>query len=91
MKITSTSTVLIVLLLGALSMETALGQGSRSAILRAQHAASSPKSISRSHQPVGTPSKASSYAPHHTNRRVFGAPIQPQILHKPPAKKPGHG
>jgi hypothetical protein len=29
-----------------------------------------------------TPPRASSFAPHHTRSRVYGAPIQPQILHK---------
>jgi hypothetical protein len=27
------------------------------------------------------PAKAASFAPHHTGRRVYGAPIEPQILH----------
>jgi hypothetical protein len=32
--------------------------------------------------------KASSFAPHPTKRRVFGAPIQPPIVNKaPPPKK----
>jgi hypothetical protein len=39
-------------------------------------------------QPDGTPHKASSFAPHPTKSRVFGAPIQPPILHKAPPKKP---
>jgi len=45
------------------------------------------KVISRSHQPVGTPRKASSFAPHPTKRRVFGAPIQEPIMHSAPAPK----
>ena len=32
--------------------------------------------------------KASSFAPHHTAKRSFGAPIQSQILHKRQPKKP---
>jgi hypothetical protein len=48
------------------------------------------KVISKTHQPVGTPHKASSFAPHPTKRRVFGAPIQAPIVHSAPApKKPG--
>jgi len=44
------------------------------------HAGPTPRVISRTHQPAGSPHKASSFAPHHTNRRVFGAPIQSPIL-----------
>ena len=48
-----------------------------------------PKAVSKSHQPVGTPHKASSFAPHPTSRRVFGDPIQAPIIHNaPPPKKP---
>jgi hypothetical protein len=45
--------------------------------------------VSKSHQPVGTPHKASSFAPHPTTRRVFGDPIQAPIVHNntPPQKK----
>jgi hypothetical protein len=46
--------------------------------------ASPPKTVSKTQQPVGTPHKASSFAPHPTKRRVFGAPIQPPIV-SPPA------
>jgi hypothetical protein len=47
-----------------------------------------PKVVSQAHQPVGTPHKASSFAPHPTGRRVFGDPIQPPIVHNaPPAPK----
>jgi hypothetical protein len=47
-----------------------------------------PKVVSKSHQPVGTPHKASSFAPHPTTRRVFGDPIQAPIVHAaPPPKK----
>jgi hypothetical protein len=45
------------------------------------------KVVSRTHQAVGTPHKASSFAPHPTNRRVFGAPIQAPIMHNAPAPK----
>jgi hypothetical protein len=62
----------------------------RSAVLQAQRAGPSPKVVSRVHHPVGTPHKASSFAPHPTQRRVFGAPIQPPIVHNvTPKKKPG--
>ncbi len=43
------------------------------------------KVVSKSRQPVGTPHKASSFAPHPTNRRVFGDPIQPPIIYNAPA------
>jgi hypothetical protein len=43
-----------------------------------------PKVVSKAHQPVGTPHKASSFAPHPTGRRVFGDPIQPPIVHNAP-------
>jgi hypothetical protein len=45
-----------------------------------------PRTVSKVRQPDGKPSKASSYAPHPTKSRVFGAPIQPPILHKAPPK-----
>jgi hypothetical protein len=34
--------------------------------------------------------KPSSFAPHHTAKRSFGAPIQTQILHKRQPKKSSH-
>jgi hypothetical protein len=46
------------------------------------------KVVSKVHQPVGTPHKASALAPRHTNQRVFGAPIQAPIVHSAPAPKP---
>jgi hypothetical protein len=62
----------------------------RSAVLEAQRAGPTPKVVSKVHHPIGTPHKASSFAPHPTKRRVFGAPIQPPIVHNvtPPKKKP---
>ena len=53
------------------------------------HASSTkaPRVIAKSHQPVGTPHKASSFAPHPTKRRVFGDPIQAPIMHSAPAPK----
>ncbi len=56
----------------------------------AQRAGPTPpaKVVAKSRQPVGTPHKASSFAPHPTSRRVFGDPIQPPIVHNaPPPKK----
>jgi hypothetical protein len=44
--------------------------------------------VSKTRQPVGTPHKVSSFAPHKTNRRVFGDPIQAPIVHSQPAPKP---
>jgi hypothetical protein len=38
--------------------------------------------------PKPPPSTANSFAPHHTAKRSFGAPIQSQILHKRQPKKP---
>ena len=45
------------------------------------------KTVSKVHQPVGTPHKASAFAPRPTNKRVFGAPIQAPIVHKAPEPK----
>ncbi len=75
--------------LAALSVGTALAQVSpRSAVVRAQQPGSYPKVVSKTHQPVGTPHKVSSFAPRPTKRRVFGAPIQAPILsHVPPPPK----
>jgi hypothetical protein len=60
----------------------------KSAVYDAQHPGSArPKVVSKSHQPVGTPHKASSFAPHPTSRRVFGDPIQAPIVHTAPPPK----
>jgi hypothetical protein len=71
--------------LAALIAGTAIAQVSPpSSVVRAPY----PKVVSKAHQPVGTPHKASSFAPHPTKRRVFGDPIQPPILgHVSPPKK----
>jgi hypothetical protein len=75
--------------LTALSVGTAVAQVSpRSAVVRAQHAGPSPKVVSRARQPVNTPHKVSSFAPHPTKRRVFGAPIQPPIVGNVPPPRP---
>ncbi|HEV7444636.1 MAG TPA: hypothetical protein VGO18_18720 [Steroidobacteraceae bacterium] len=77
--------------LTAISVGTAIAQDSPpGAVVRAQRAGPSPRVVSKAHQPVGTPHKASSFAPHPTKRRVFGDPIQPPILgHVQPPKKAG--
>jgi hypothetical protein len=72
---------LLVAGLTALIVGTATAQVSpRNTVVRAQHVGQSPKVVSKAHQPVGPPHKASSFAPHPTQRRVFGDPIQPPIL-----------
>jgi hypothetical protein len=83
------SLTLLVAGLTAFSVGTAIAQVSpRNAVVRAQHAGSSPKVVSKAHQPVGTPHKVSSFAPHPTKQRVFGDPIQPPIFNNvPPPKK----
>jgi hypothetical protein len=55
----------------------------------AQRAGPTPPSkvVSKSRQPVGTPHKVSSFAPHPTSRRVFGDPIQPPIVNNAPQPK----
>jgi hypothetical protein len=77
----------------ALSVGTAMAQvPPHRAEVRAQHAGPPAKVVSKVRQPIGTPHKASSFAPHPTQRRVFGAPIQPPILrHVQPKKKPAAG
>jgi hypothetical protein len=35
--------------------------------------------------------KASSFAPHHTKRRAYGAPVSKPILHKPKKRTPPAG
>lgn len=54
----------------------------------AQGAVAGPKVVERARQPVGTPHKASALAPHRTNRRTFGDPIQTPILRHVAPKKP---
>jgi hypothetical protein len=66
---------------------TALAAGTATAQVAPPHRAPSPKVVSKAHQPVGTPHKASSFAPHPTKRRVFGAPIQAPILSNVKTKK----
>jgi len=69
---------------------SALAQESpRNAVVAAQRVGPTKpaKVVAKSHQPVGTPHKASSFAPHKTNKRVFGDPIQAPIVHSHPAPK----
>jgi hypothetical protein len=68
---------------------TAIAQQNSSAYNAQRVGPTRPKVVSKSHQPVGTPHKASSFAPHPTTRRVFGDPIQAPIVHNntPPQKK----
>ena len=67
---------------------TALAQGNlHNAVTAAQRVGPTKpaKVVSKSRQPVGTPHKASSFAPHRTNKRVYGDPIQAPIVHSHPA------
>jgi hypothetical protein len=57
------------------------------AIPSVETAMAAPKQITKAHQPTGK-TKASAFAPRPTKQRVFGAPIQPPIVHSPPPKKP---
>lgn len=69
--------------LAALSAGTAVAETSTS------RAGPTPKVVSRAQPGSGTHHKASSFAPHPTKRRVFGAPIQaPIVRYAPPKKKP---
>jgi hypothetical protein len=46
----------------------------------------------RADPPAATPpaTPASSFAPHHTAKRAFGSPIEPQILHSRKRKPAAH-
>ena len=67
----------------ALSGQTATAQASyHHQVARAKHPAAAPKTTSKSKG-----GKASSFAPHATKRRVYGAPIQPPIVHPAPPPK----
>ncbi|MEA3183094.1 MAG: hypothetical protein QOI59_6617 [Gammaproteobacteria bacterium] len=74
-----------------ISAGSAVAQESpRNAVVNAQRVGPSrpSKTVSKVHQPVGTPHKASSFAPHPTKKRVFGDPIQPPIVHNVPPAPP---
>jgi hypothetical protein len=80
-----------VAVLAIVSAGSAVAQESpRNAVVNAQRVGPSrpSKTVSKVHQPVGTPHKASSFAPHPTKKRVFGDPIQPPIVHKVPPAPP---
>ena len=69
---------------------TPVAQGNpRNEVVAAQRAGPTEPSkvVSKARQPVGTPHKASAFAPRPTNKRVFGAPIQAPIVHSAPAPK----
>jgi hypothetical protein len=81
----------VVAALFVLSSASALAQENpRNAVVAAQRVGPTPpgKTHSKSHQPVGTPHKVSSFAPHRTRQRVFGDPIQAPIVRNTPPKKP---
>ena len=81
------ATLLAVLV--AASVGTAFADANRNAVVAAQRVGPSKPSkvVSKARQPVGTPHKASAFAPRPTNKRVFGAPIQAPIMHSAPAPK----
>ena len=81
------ATMLAVLMLATTS--AAYADAVRNAVVEAQRAGPTKpsKTVSKVRQPVGTPHKASSFAPHPTGKRVYGAPIQAPIVHNPPPPK----
>ena len=82
------ATLLAVLALG--SAGNAFAQESpRNAVQAAQRAGPTKpgKVVSKVRQPIATPHKASSFAPRHSSKRVYGAPIQAPIVHSAPAPK----
>ena len=84
------ATTLVMLIMVMAVGASAHAQGNpRNAVVAAQRTGPSKpaKVVSKSHQPVGTPHKASSFAPHNTHKRVFGDPIQAPIMHSQPAPK----
>ena len=88
MRVDKLSLAMVAVSLLTVAAATAFAQVNN-AVAKAQRVGpSSPKVVSKSHQPAGTPHKASSFAPHPTTRRVFGDPIQPPIVHTtaPPPK-----
>jgi hypothetical protein len=76
-----TSVVLLAASLVVIAAGTAFAQ-------RAGPTAPPSKVVSKTRHPVGTPHKASSFAPHPTSRRVFGDPIQPPIVNNAPPPQP---
>ena len=80
---------ILVMLIMAVGATAHAQENPRNAVMAAQRAGPTKpaKVVAKSHQPVGTPHKASSFAPHKTNKRVFGDPIQAPIVHSQPAPK----
>jgi hypothetical protein len=81
------ATLLALLVMAAAG--SAFAQNPRNAVVATQRVGPSKPSkvVSKARQPVGTPHKASAFAPRPTNKRVFGAPIQAPIMHSAPAPK----
>jgi hypothetical protein len=81
------ATLLSILVVAAAG--TAFADANRNAVVAAQRVGPTQPSkvVSKARQPVGTPHKASAFAPRPTNKRVFGAPIQAPIVHSAPAPK----
>jgi hypothetical protein len=72
----------VLVALAAVSIGTAAAQASyKPPVTRAKHPAPPAKVAPKTR-------KASSFAPRPTKRRVFGAPIQPPIVHPAPPKPP---
>jgi hypothetical protein len=83
------ATILAALALAAADNAFAQEGAARNAVTTAQRVGPTKPSrvVSKVHQPVGTPHKASSFVPHKTNKRVYGAPIQAPIVHRAPTPK----
>jgi hypothetical protein len=79
-----------VLLSASCALAVAQGQsGYRAQVSKAQHVEGAAATGSATHRTSGKPGKPSSFAPHPTRQRVFGAPIQSPIMrHVAPARKP---
>jgi hypothetical protein len=88
MKTITARTAILGACLLTVSTGLALAQPPNRTVTTAQKIRPAPKVISRARQPNGAPHAASSFAPHPTHQRVFGAPIQPPIMHSAPPKKP---
>ena len=91
MKATQFRLLSVAALLGVIAAlpPAALAQAThRNQVVHAQGATTSPQVISKSRQPTGKRQQASALAPRPTSKRVFGAPIQPPIMHSTAPKKP---
>jgi hypothetical protein len=77
------SLCVMVAVLTAAPVGNALAQSPRNTVARVQkNTRPAPKAVAPKTR------KVSSFAPHPTKRRVFGAPIQPPIVNKSPPPKP---